>query len=671
MPMTIKRLLFILLPVFVLIGNADGQTYKRLTNLPAMYVETFGNRAITSKTTYIYATVHYVDEDDVVTQYDSVQIRGRGNSTWSSMGDKKPYKIKFHDKVKLLGKGYANCKPWTLLANTGDKSLIRNAITSRLCDFLGLSNNPGHKFIDLYLNGVYRGNYMISDHIDVRPHRVNIAEQEYPLTAESDISGGYLLEVDGFHDGNCFASSRNVYIRIHYPEQEVIAASQKNYIRNYVNSFESRLFGSGFTDPVEGYRAMVDSASLINWMLVTEISANIDGYYSTYFYKDQSDPKLYFGPCWDYDIAYDNDTRITPTTKSLMVDVGYGDAKIWVNRMWADPWFARAVCKRYDDAISAGLLDYMYAQIDSLALLLDESQQQNYKKWGINTRRYHEVKLYSSYDQYLQYIKNFLSAHISWLQTAFSSRKPVEPTPPFSPDDYFYHIINKGSGTAFNVLTADTLRGPVCGWADNAGKKTEDWVIRKVGDYYHITNRCGGYALNDPAEKGVTNKQLTLAVPDTLNPRQLWTIYPQGTGGYYNLINKYTTQAANLSGGNKADGTSIISYTSDSKNATSNNRQWRFNRSEPLPEELKPVNGIEAPDAFDYVLAYDPHRQILHFGGDDPSRLTFTVYVVGADGRNVGQFRANQQFSTVGLQRGVYVVTWTCEGNRRSTKLYL
>ena len=96
--------LFVVLCTFV----ATAQTYTRKTNLPHVYIETFNRQSITSKTTYIYSTMYYVDEDDVVTRYDSMQIRGRGNSTWNMA--KKPYKIKFYQKEKFLGKGYANAK---------------------------------------------------------------------------------------------------------------------------------------------------------------------------------------------------------------------------------------------------------------------------------------------------------------------------------------------------------------------------------------------------------------------------------------------------------------------------------------------------------------------------------------------------------------------------------
>ena len=169
-----QRLLQILLICLLTAQQASAQ-YTQKTDLPTIYIETFDGNGIYSKEIYEYCRLHYVDETGTVTSYDSVSIRGRGNSTWNMK--KKPYKIKFLNKEKFLGKGYAKAKKWTLMANCGDKTLIRNAVTSAMGAFTSLKFNPAYKFVDLVLNGEYMGNYQISDQVDVRPHRVNITEQ--------------------------------------------------------------------------------------------------------------------------------------------------------------------------------------------------------------------------------------------------------------------------------------------------------------------------------------------------------------------------------------------------------------------------------------------------------------------------------------------------------------
>ncbi len=655
-----------------IVPGASAQNYSRYTNLPAMHIKTFDGKGITSKTVEKYATIYYVDEDDNVTTYDSVSIRGRGNSTWNM--SKKPYRIKFLTKQKFLGKGKANAKKWTLMANAGDKTLIRNAVTSAMGEFLGLDFNPAYKFIDLYINGTYYGNYQVSDQVEVRKHRVDVEEQDFPVTDESDITGGYLLEVDGFSDGNCFTTSRySVPIRIHYPDEDEIDFTQNNYIKQYMRDFESVLSGSKFTDPVEGYRSWVDSVSLVNWFLATEVSANIDGYYSTYFYKDKQDSLLYWGPLWDYDIAYGNDTRLGDTSRRLMTDVGYGQTKNWINRMWDDPWFGNLVNRRYAEVLEEGLVDHLMNTIDSLTLLLDESQKRNYSKWGIGTKMYHERVLYSSYKQYITDLKSFINTHTAYLQTAFAQKKPAEPTPPFHTSDYYYRIINSGTAKAIDIVGQSTSASAnVCSWDNLSYRMSEQWQIEAVGDYFMIINRNSGMALNDPTpgtSTATTNTgtQLNVAKPNENDGRQLWSIVPQGNAGCYNLTNKYTQHTANLNGGSTLNGASIISYNTDSRNYTSANRLWYLIADDPIDASIASIDA----ELEEYALALRPDTKMLHFGSETPELLTFMVSIHSLSGRLVGQFRANEQFCTEALPSDTYIISWSAGGKRRSVKVQL
>ena len=643
-----------------------AQDYHRVSNLPHIYIETDQGKAITSKDEYIYSTVWYMDERDILSEFDSTEIRGRGNSTWSL--PKKPYKIKFAVKQKLLGKGYAKAKKWTLLANCGDKTLIRNAITREMGEWLGLKNNPAAKFVDLTLNGQFQGNYQISDQVEVKAHRVNITEQDYPLTAESDITGGYLLEVDGFWDGNCFSTNQGLPIRIHYPDDEEIVSRQNQYIRNYINNFENVLFGADFADAEKGYRSWVDSTSLVNWFIATEVSANIDGYFSTYFYKDQQDSALYFGPLWDYDIAYDNDYRIQGNVQKLMTDAGYGEAKKWMNRMWQDPWFGSLVCNRYKEVIDGNMKGYLMEKIDSLTDLLQESVNLNYQRWGISTRYLREVVLYSSYDQYVRDLKNFIDQHIDWLATAFESKRAKEPTPPFKPERYYYTISNKRTQTVF-----DRDGDNVCAWENNAERLSQHWTITAVGDYFFIQNRTDGMALCDPTEGESTETsnvgtQLCVAQPDSTDIRQLWTLRPQGVDGYYNLISLATQHTANLTAGGFANGTTILSYITNAANTTSNNRLWRITPTEPLPDDGPETFIATVPEPEDYALAYNPELHTLHFGAEHPEELIFTATVYSSDGTRLRTFRANETLSVADLPTGIYIVGWQVGGKNRSAK---
>ncbi len=656
--------------------KAADTEHKRLTNLPHIYINTFTGKSITSKTTYVYARLWMVNERDSVAFYDSLQIRGRGNSTWNLA--KKPYKLKFHEKVKWLGKGRPNTKKWTLLANHGDKTLIRNALTSAVGERLGLKFNPAAKFVDLTLNNQYVGTYQISDQVDVRPHRVNIEEQDVPLTDESNITGGYLLEADGFYDfqngvTGFYTNRQNVPLRIHYPDEDDIEARQFSYIQQFINSFETKLYSSNFTDPEAGYRPYVDSLSLAGWYLGSEVSGNIDAFFSTYFYKEQDDDHLYWGPLWDYDIAYANDNRKGDTSRQLMRDVGYGSEGMrrWVERLWKDPWFTRLIARQYKQAVDNGLEQFMLGKIDSLATLLDQSQQLNFQRWGISQQALRERVLYSTYGEYVDDLRKYVTRHLAYLSEVFNEYVPEEPKPKipdFNADTQMYYaIMNVGSGT---VIDLNSSNDEVCANRSNTSGESQQWRIWPLANgYMFIENHMTGRALCDPTEGNPTattlvGTHLATAESDSTDIRQQWDLVSQGNDRF-NLINRFSEHGANLSGGNSADGTPILSYTSDDRNATSNNRLWRI---EAVAEVTDAIESMEASEEFDYALAYDPSGDRLHLGCDDRSRLTFTVRLYDQGGRLIRTFLAAEGCSLSGLNRSMYIVSWQVDGRRHSVK---
>lgn len=588
-----KRLSIIIAMLFI--AFAARAQYTQLTNLPTIYINTYNQQAIWSKTTYIYATMMYVNNEQIV-QYDSLRIRGRGNSTWNLA--KKPYRIKFNESTKFLGKGYAKNKSWTLLANHADKSLLRNAVTFTMGDFLGQGFSPAAHFVDLVLNGTYLGNYQVSDQVNVDNKRVEIFEQEVVATETSNITGGYLVEVDGFGASEKvhFRTGKNLIVTVKSPDEEIINTAQKDYIRQYINDFETSLFSADFKDATKGYRNIVDSLSLVSWYIATELSANVDGFWSTYLYKDKDNPKLYFGPLWDYDIAYNNCDRAGDVTRSSMIEKGFGSdlTKVWMQQMIQDPWFNQAVNNMWKQKVNEGLEEYLYNYIDSMATYIDASQKKNYSKYSISSKIYNEIYLYSTYAEYINQLKQFIGEHMKYLTGLFAERagdngeevpEEGQTLPPFAlTDGYYYRIYNKNTNKVLDIAgqSSDAGAGVVI-WSPDYERTTQLWEIKKVGEYYQLINRATGMAFNDPSPTQDVGTPLNVAVPNETDERQLWKFVTVNENDNYNIINVYTNHAINNSGGTSNDGNNILSYTSDERNSVSNNRQWRI-----VPEEMIP-----------------------------------------------------------------------------------
>lgn len=121
----------------------------------------------------------YVDEKGKAEQVGLEQIKGRGNSSWKAAQElfyKYPYNIKLSSKVKLFG--MEKSKKWCLLANDFDQSLIRNKFIFDLAEDAGMAYTPESEYADVYQNGRYIGNYLVTSKVEVDSKRVDIYDLE-------------------------------------------------------------------------------------------------------------------------------------------------------------------------------------------------------------------------------------------------------------------------------------------------------------------------------------------------------------------------------------------------------------------------------------------------------------------------------------------------------------
>ena len=180
--------------VLVFLLSAGMQAVNPSGTLPIVYMTTNSGLAITDKENYVPGTVYI---DPLNTGYAALgtstspltaQLKGRGNWTWSGF-DKKPYKIKFDAKQKVLG--MPKNKHWVLIAGADDwLGYLKNPVGFMISKALGLRWTPGIVPVELVLNGNYQGLYFLTEHVRVDKNRVNIQEQEDLCTNADSITGG-------------------------------------------------------------------------------------------------------------------------------------------------------------------------------------------------------------------------------------------------------------------------------------------------------------------------------------------------------------------------------------------------------------------------------------------------------------------------------------------------
>ena len=582
---------------------------QQKSNLPVVYIDTDNGVPVNSKTNYVSGRI-VINSSDPAEKLDMVtEIRGRGHSTWGF--PKKPFRIKLDKKRNILNL-QANAKSWTLLANYADKTLMRNALAMKISETIGMEFTPASRFVDLVLNGTFLGNYWLSDQVQVHEDRVAIDELTADDTADEIITGGYLLEIDGF------ASSEPVWfntaykglpIRVRSPDEEEITPKQLNYITNYINNFERILFSSNFDDPIEGYRAKVDTTSLINWYIGCELTGNPDSFWSTNIYKKRGIDKLFFGPMWDYDIAFNNDNRLGDATQKLMRQYAH-QPRAWIERLYEDKWFRQAVWQRWNELLNDNLLKKLTDYITETAGLLEQSQQLNFNIWNhLNRRVYLEQFVFDTYSEGVDYLKTYIDARIKFLTNALVYVEPEKPSEPFVPEDAYYMIMNKRTN---NVISNNSMEehAALVAWEPNSNDDGQLWEIVSIGDdTYRIINKQSSLAMTG---NGHSTNLIQKTISDGDN-KQKWKILPVNTGNVYGIVNVQSGYSVNNSGGGSDNGNPVIEYTNaivynnGHYTVTSENQQWyiqmieRKNISTDLPPLSLQSHVVFPVPAFDRV----------------------------------------------------------------------
>lgn len=425
-----------------------------ISDLPAVHI-TLDDASAINTDTYVTSQMVVVDADGTSTTYADTRLRGRGSAKFAL--PKKPYKIKLASKARLLGPDAANAKKWNLMAQAGDKTMLRNAVASYIALQAGQPFAPGWRFVDLTINGENQGTYQLTDQIDIRKKRVRITEQPEVVDATTDISGGYLLEIDEDADdaeGTVFTTSRGVKVTVKSPDEDVIVAAQKDYIAAHVQKFEDALFADNWLDPQQGYRKFVDLESLVQWYITAEYAADPNSFRSVYFYKEMGDDRLTFGPVWDFDFAFDNSARFGSRPEALIAQEGRGEqwCYIWIDRLRQDPGFHSAVNDAWKKLIAGGIVGKVNSFIDAQAANLSKSLALNFSIWPIAEKAHDEMHLFATYGEGVDFLKQTQAARAEFLTNAFATLAAGGTVPVVGPQGAINEI---GASSAENAPMFD------------------------------------------------------------------------------------------------------------------------------------------------------------------------------------------------------------------------
>ncbi|MDR2057205.1 MAG: CotH kinase family protein [Dysgonamonadaceae bacterium] len=404
-------------------GNGDHSQLPQLTNIPLVSIHTVDNRDITSKEEYVKGIITVISGNGTKIYTDSLEIRGRGNNSWTH--PKKPYRIKLSQKARLLDLP-ANARNWTLINSYGDKTLMRNILAYDFSRRIEMPYTSPSEAVDLVLNGDYKGCYQLSDHIDVRKNRVDIEEMSPSDVSGVNLTGGYMIEIDAYayDEPKKFTSYRySIPVSIKYPDSDEIVKAQEDYIEAHFNKLTDAVFSDSFKDPQDGFRKYLYIDTFLKYFLVGEYSGNTDTYWSARMYKRRGDDKFNFGPVWDFDLGFENDSRtyrVNDKTDWIALSSygsAAGSARSFIRRIMSDEDMLTQLKFIYsyyrDRNVSKEVL---LQEVDNYAAYLNQSQDLNFKRWRILNRLVHQnPAVYGSYEGEVNNVKNYIAGRIDWI----------------------------------------------------------------------------------------------------------------------------------------------------------------------------------------------------------------------------------------------------------------
>ena len=497
-------------------ASADEEEVQVDNGIPVIYLnidETRGTIeemiASVDHSVYCYGTAtltvpegfHYSDYPDVDLEGFTdleMSIRGRGNSSWRK--SKKPFKIKLDKKTSVLG--FGKNKHWVLVANISDESLIRDRITAWLGNEMGFAFTPRGVPVDVVMTGQefgtqYLGSYYLSENVRVDDNRLDIEELEEDDVDPKIITGGYLVQnASQLRAGSPdrFFTTRGAEWGTHTPsfdtEEEALLSDapseeddreeafsgneqgdayennvQQEYIQNYIQYFEDVLFEEG-----TAYRELMDVESAAKYWLVNVVTKNNDAFAtgSTYIYKDR-DPedgvaKLYWGPLWDFDYAWD----YSPIYEGM--DYGH---------LWMKPMFR--------DKEEGGFVQEVYKQWPVMRELLLKLIEEGgiidqYAAETEASAKFDALMLHSDEDfDYLaavEKLKTWIRNRIAWLDENFDMVEGLVRKVDFVVDGEVWLSVLLGDGNYCDeTLERAEKEGYIfLGWADEEGTYYDNWM---------------------------------------------------------------------------------------------------------------------------------------------------------------------------------------------------
>lgn len=431
----------------------DKDVVSFSSRLPLLVVESYGSQISPDMAQRVGATLTVLDTVKSTGRatllgksdyHGRIGIEGRGQT--SQGFDKKPYNVELWDesdqdqRASLLGMPADS--DWVLLNLYNDKTFMNDFLAHELFEKMG-HYAVRRQYVEVFLNGTrpngsgdpstkvsyddYVGIYLLLEKIKVGKGRVDIAKLSPTDTAEPAISGGYMFKKDKDSPGDVnFWTSSGQTLKFHDPKGSELTPAQQSWLIDYIDRFETALYGSLWKDPLKGYANYIDVDSFVDMHWIVEFTKQIDGYRLSNFMSKDRGGKIKMEPIWDWNLSFGNaDYYDCQYPGGWYWPIISSYDHIWLRRLIAepgDPDFNQKIIDRWSvlrtNVLSATKI---VARMDDLAALLDEAKTRDFNRWprlgGYVWPNPPAIAQATTYEEVLTWVKGWILDRYAWIDS--------------------------------------------------------------------------------------------------------------------------------------------------------------------------------------------------------------------------------------------------------------
>jgi hypothetical protein len=424
------------------------RTFDFTSSLPIVIVDGYGGGKPMDKDVYKDAAVMFFEPASgtasvanipTVASRAGYHVRGQSSANFPQT----PYKIELWDDTNadldypVLG--MPSDSDWALIAPYYDRALVRNPFVYELGREMGLQA-PRTRFAEVYINYAgralaetdYQGIYWVTETIKNNKVRTNLKQLDETETVLPEISGGYIFKFDqaaaeqpiltctgspmlggrggGGMTGTCWRDLEVV-------DPDPLIDPQKTWLTQHIQTFHDSLHAT----PIGNYATYIDLPSFVDYLLVNELTRNVDAYVRSAFYHKDRDGKIKAGPLWDYNFALAVGGSGTIDPMGGWQFAGTRNVNNWYQKLTAQPSFMDMVKARWKslrgNLMSQAALDQRIT--DLIAPLAGAPIAHDYAKWPVSTV-YANTGIVrgptvATFEGQVQALRTYIAARLTWM----------------------------------------------------------------------------------------------------------------------------------------------------------------------------------------------------------------------------------------------------------------